>query len=214
MNQADKKFLAPELFEKERFYTLKEGDTHKKSLETGGAGEYYSALKDTYNDCVFYGDKAPRLFKHYKDLFENFSNIKIIFIYRNIFDVAQSFETRKAKPDDGWDRGYKSAVSEWNQSLNQTLRWLEKEPANILPIEYEALFFGDYPVENITNFLEIDLDPLMKKKLQGDRHYAKRLDRDRKDGLTSKQKQYIMHNARFGLFKKLVAYENQKVTHV
>ena len=205
--------LVPDLFEKDRFYTLTEGDTHKKSLTQGGAGEYYGALNERYNDCVLFGDKAPRLFKHYDDLFKNFPNIKIIFIYRNIFDVAQSFEVRKAKPDDSWDRGHKAAVSEWNQSLNQTLKWLEKKPANILPVEYEALFFGDYPVDNISDFLEIELDPLMKKKLQGDRHYAKRLDKERTDGLSSKQKQYIMHNARFGLFKKLVAYKNHKLTH-
>ncbi len=201
----DEKFsLSKDLFDKERFYRLEKGDTHFKSIEKGGQGEYYAKLKDRYDDCEYYGDKVPRMFRYYNNLFEAFPKVKVLFIYRNIFDVAQSFNARKQDPKDGWDRGYQAAVKDWNLSMRSTVNWIAKKEDQILPIPYEELFFGQYPIDNIFSFLEIEPTPTVTKLFGNLRKKAKEIEGKREVNLSSLQKKYIMKNARFNLFKKLV----------
>lgn len=204
----DTKFdMTPELFEKERFYTLKRGDTHFKSIEKGGQGEYYAQLKDRYNDCTHFGDKTPRLFRYYKDIFKTFPDARILFIYRNIFDVAQSFNTRKQKEGDAWDRGYKAAVKDWNLSMKNTNAFLDQKDERILPISYEELFFGQFDIEQIFDFLNLENEPSVHKLYQGLRKKAKEIEGKREPNLSSLQKHFIMKTARFNLYKKLVEHK-------
>ncbi|NES76918.1 MULTISPECIES: hypothetical protein [unclassified Okeania] len=80
---------------------------------------------------------------------------------RDIKDVALSDDARaRNKHDMGWsrNRNYKSAVSDWNQSLLNTWNYLESNKRNNLFVcEYKKLFSGnDNYFYFLLNFLEIE----------------------------------------------------------
>ena len=200
--------MSPKHFVKDRFYTLKVGDTHFPSIEEGKGSEYYSEIKNRYEESIFFGDKTPKLFRYYEQLFKVFPNTKILFIYRNIFDVAQSFNLKKEKTGP-WKRDYKTAVKDWNISLRETNQWLQKRENQILPICYEDLFFGKYFLENIFDFLEVECEELVQYRFKELREEASEIERVRTDKLSSLEKKYIMQNARFNMYKKLIEFDKQ-----
>jgi len=108
------------------------------------------------------GDKIPRLYRDYDMLFTNFPNCKVIFIYRNLFDVADSWD-RRVEGGVHWSakRDWRAAIKEWNYSLRSTVGFLGKN--SILPISYEDLFFGTGEVDRLKEFLKTDIpDPVGK----------------------------------------------------
>jgi hypothetical protein len=199
-----KKFtLSRDLFEESRFFDLHEGDTHFQSLFEGGIGRYYQELKSRYNNCKIWGDKIPRLFNYYNELSTVFGDVRFLFIFRNIFDVAQSFNSRAQ--GDKWpqNRDFKAAVTEWNKSLAETLKYINAG-GNVLCLEYEELFFGGIKPEVIENFLGLHSTDNVHRKLNELIESSKELDQKRDDKLTTPQKQYIMHNADFKAYKEIL----------
>ena len=129
--------------------------------------------------------------------------MRFLFIFRNVFDVAQSFNARTEGGKWDKNRDYTAAVAEWNMSLVQTLKFI-RDGGNVLCLEYEELFWGGVKSELIENFLGLptsdsynnQLDLVVKKSAQ--------LDQKREGGLTTPQKQYIMHNANFKAYKEIL----------
>ncbi len=198
INRCSEQFgLVPELYKKDRFYSLQEGDTHFKSLSKGGSGAYYTQLEERYESATYVGDKIPRLYNYYNQLFHNFPAAKVIFIYRNVFDVAQSFNNRFNDPEDGWNRDYLKAIKSWNTSLSETLSQLEIRSSNFFCIAYEDLFFKDYDFNHIYNFLEIASNGSLEKRFAVLNKKAQELESKRQMQLSSVQKEEICIKADF-----------------
>ena len=195
--------LTPELYQRDRFYDLQPGDTHFKSLEKGGSGTYYTNIKDRFDSAKYVGDKIPRLFKYYNQIFDRFPKAKIIFIYRNIFDVSQSFNNRFNNPEDNWNRDYKVAIKEWNLSLKNTHTQIKKTPDSIMLIAYEELFFNNYDFTKIYNFLGLTPDSSLENRFEILSKKAKELESKRQVQLSSLQKQEICASADFTLYNQI-----------
>ena len=154
--------LKPDLFEKERFLSLENGDTFYNDLTEFNS--YYSNCSKFFPTAKYIGDKIPRLYEYFDDFLEKFPNAKIIFMFRNIFDVAASYKARaKDVNDDTWDRssGVETALEDWRKSIKSYHRY--KSKLKILPICYESLFYKKEGLDKISSFLGIDAAELEGK---------------------------------------------------
>ena len=144
--------LSPKHFEKDRFFHVKRGDTFYQSLKEVAGGNYYNELAEKYDSCMWVGDKRPDLYMSYSQLQSAFPNAVVLFIFRNIFDVAQSYKARALNAEDDWPegKGVMSAISDWNDSLNMTLA--AQQTMTIHCIQYERLFAGE----------DLDIAPIFK----------------------------------------------------
>lgn len=134
--------LTPEHFEQDRFLNLQEGDTHS------GDGFYQRGrdidLADHYQSAMVIGDKYPMMFRRYRHVLEAIPKAKFLYMLRNPLSVCESYEARASnEADDLWtrDRGYKTALLEWNESVRTTLALKSRLPKEqLLVVEYEDIF--------------------------------------------------------------------------
>jgi len=131
--------LGEHLFTEERFFDFRAGDTNVIWPK------YYSKLRKKFVKAKWFGDKLPRYYMKYSFLFERFENSVVIFMLRDIHDVASSWNKRAETLGDTWPEShdYKEAVSEWNRALKQTLEFKRKYGNRLLIVEYEKIFSGD-----------------------------------------------------------------------
>jgi len=204
INKVDGNFieLTPELFEKERFFDLQAGDTHFPDLTSAGAGRYYADLKPRYEECEWLGDKVPILYKNYDGLFYRFPNVHVVYVLRDIYDIAESFETRLLDGEDNWDHDYKDAVTKWNESLIQTLKY-KKKGKPIYCVDYKELFYAEYKLEKIFNPLGLEAFEELYTFYRNEKIFAQRLLDRRVPILSPDQKDYIKHNADFNACEEL-----------
>lgn len=196
--------LCKELFEEDRFFDWHEGDTHFKNLTDGHAGKYYRQLRERYHQCQLFGDKIPPLYNSYRKLHDSFGTVKILFIFRNIFDVAQSFNLR-ARQGINWPatKDYTAAVTNWNSSLSNTLEYI-KAGGDVLCLEYEDLFWGGIGPEVIEGYLGLETSDRFAGQLDELVKQSAEYDAKRESLLDSPQKKYIMHHADFSVYKRIL----------
>lgn len=197
--------LVPELFEKERFCRiLQKGDTHHAQL-----GPYYEMLEDRFDDCALIGDKIPSLYRNYAHLDHGFPDHKIIFMVRNVFDVANSFEGRRehslATPSAPWPmtKGYQQAVADWNASLAETLK-IKGRP-NVMVVEFERLYVDDSLLGALFDFLSLDCVAQVDAFWQKAALQRVRIEAQRSARLRSPHKHYIRKHAGFADYQALVS---------
>ena len=198
--------LTPKHFEKERFFNVKRGDTFYSSLSDVAGGNYYSELAEKYDDCAWVGDKRPDLYQCYPQLHSAFPDAVVLFIFRNIFDVAQSYKVRALNAEDDWPegKGVMSAISDWNDSLNMTLA--AQQTMTIHCIQYERLFAGE----------DLDIAPIFKplgiSNVKRPQNFfdnrlklrAQVLEAERGAILTSDEKRDIATHADFAAYRDLM----------
>ena len=198
-----RKPLNDELFMPERFcHQLEEGDTHHKILDA-----YYEELFPRFDQCTHVGDKIPRIYEDYNIWRQAFPGAKFIYLLRNPFDVAQSFEQRTlaSKKNGGvWPvtRDYRQAVEEWNLSLSNTLNNLTHK--DILILEYESLYLDDTVLSQLFSFIGLPLDLKVKEFWRSAAKIRTELEASRVVTLDSQQKRYIARHARFDFYRQLV----------
>lgn len=151
-----KHLLHPQDFEPERFFDFKPGDTwygpsHFRS--------YYDRMRPKFGEARFVGDKFPGINRHYDHLAERFPGARFIFIARNIFDIALSFEERRKRAQGHWpaSAGAEEAVTRWNEAITTTLQAQKHLP--ILVVNYEDLFVRTESARPIADFLDLDAEP-------------------------------------------------------
>ncbi len=206
-----KKPFSNKLFSRNRFcQELREDDSHHKSLEP-----YYHHIYENFDTYSYIGDKIPALYSDYSFITKAFNQPKIIFLVRNIIDVSQSFEKRAdytLNHGGVWPttRRYKSAVDEWNLSLENTLKFQQKN--EILVIEYETLYQDIGILKKISQFLDLDASLQMEACWKQQQITNNDLESKRVIKLSSNQKKYISYHARFDLYKKLISNNNNELT--
>lgn len=181
-----------DLFNKDLFH----GDRYQGKL---------AEMKESTSTLRYIGDKFPAYYRNYDFLFSRFDKAKIIFIVRNIFDVAQSYKARKIHPTNPWKKGVRRAVKEWNESLESTLIQLKKG-RNIEVVCYENILFK--PDHQLLNDLGLRADKSFDKSYKKIANNAKKLDAKRVNILDHNEKLTIMENARFDLYKELLTAIN------
>lgn len=188
-------------FKEENFFTLKDQETHFNPLQPPS---YYSELRKRYKNCTVFGDKTPQLYIRYDELNKTFNKPTILFIFRNILDVAHSYQTRFLNPDDSWSKDYTVAIKEWNVSLARTFNAVNNGESSIHILEYEKLFFEDFDFSNIFDALELEQSINFDSGYHTLKEETIHLDNSRSIAFTSQQKKEILSKANIALYKKLI----------
>ncbi len=128
---------------------------------------FYNRLRDKYQSKVKYlGDKYPHYYRFYNRINQNLTQVKWIFIVRDITSIAKSYNARAADPNDTWSEqaDFKKAVDHWNESLVETWKYQKQNPnSNLFICEYEKLFSYDLEYLNrILDFLEVEIESSIK----------------------------------------------------
>jgi len=186
--------LHPNLFEKNRFFNIEEGDTFYKGLcDLRG-----NPTEQEYDEARYHGDKIPRLFLYYDKLFRNFPAAKVLFIVRNPMSVAASFKARSQDHDDAnWHRSRdaRASVKDWNESLASSLPYIRT--GRILPLAYERLFIDGLGWESIRNFLRLSIP--FKEACQNDGEF-------KLTNLSGAELDYVRLNANWSSYNDVLGH--------
>jgi len=148
--------LAPRLLEPARFFDLHPEDAFYSDLD--GFHPYYGALRERYAHCEYVGDKLPLLYTRLAEFRQAFgADAKLLFLFRNIFDVAASYKARAENPDDTlWlpEQGVEAAVEDWNASIAAALNACDGLSVHF--VSYERLLQAGEGLDELYRFLELE----------------------------------------------------------
>lgn len=189
--------LSKNHFIKERFFDIQFGDTFYNDFN-----QFHSWEPNIYKKfdlSVYIGVKYTDIHKIIDELNSTFGEVNIFYIYRNIFDVAESWNKR-AEKGNNWPstKNYKEAVETWNQSLETIKRGIETGH-KIHCIHFEDLLFSKKSIDELFKKINLNIDKNVLKTLKKLRNNApgKRMI---KGVLTDEEKIYIEENANFELY--------------
>jgi hypothetical protein len=187
------------LFEPKRFLNVKKNDTFYSDFNE--FHDWDPDIVDKLNNYnyEYIGDKRPEIYEVYDDVIKTFSGAKIIFIYRNIYEVAASWNKR-ASDGDSWavNRDFKAAVSAWGESLRLTIDAMKKYPANIVCVKYEDVFLKSIKLAPLYEWLSLEIDYSTRVRLQNLLQYSDVLKQKRESFQLSKEKkEFCKQNAPF-----------------
>lgn len=174
----------------------------KYQSEFRAKNDSFKKIKLDSTKHVYVGDKVPSFYKNYKKVFSAFPDATMYFIFRNIFDVAQSYKSRKEHETNPWKKGPRMAVREWNESLRNTLDHMDKKK-KIVPLVYEKVFFQRTNI--LKELPEIEADKKFIAHYKKSIKHSVKIEKNREVTLSSKDKVWILNNADFESYRKLFA---------
>lgn len=175
---------------------------------------FYEEIKDKFAKARYIGDKRPRFIQSWKNTWLNLPQAKIVYIFRNIYDVACSYNTRANNASLGIDmswsktRNFSQAVEDWNEGL-QEVKQLRHFYAVYL-VKYEDFFILPSRMIHLFNYLKIDSENKnVKKGMNKINQTALKL-KNKERTLSNSEKKYIDSHADFETYNILLTlYEQQ-----
>jgi len=187
--------FSPDLFKEDRFFDVRPGETWYSDISDL---PYYGDAQKRFRDAKIVGDKIPMLCRLLPKIASDFPDVKIVYIVRNLFDVANSYQVRAQQENDptwGLSRDYRRACIDWNTSLEGLDDWANQLPMAV--IDYESFFGGLTKIEVLAVFL--GLDPNVMRQT-----YEAELARSRPmkshSSLSSMQRQYVAEHGNFSTY--------------
>jgi hypothetical protein len=195
--------MTKELFEPKRFLSNQPGDTFYSDLVAFNG--YYSGIDARFDTADYVGDKIPLLYLYLDSLFSNIPDAKIVFMLRNVFDVAASYEARANDlNDDSWRRDKRTAVAllDWRRSLTALKTYIDD--GRVFPVIYEDFFFQEGGLGPLYEFLELKPTAEVQSQMGDLLSRSKGLELGRKRDLPLEAVMNIGLNAPFGGYRELV----------
>ncbi len=199
------KGLTPDLFEEDRFFSVEQGDTFYNNLEF--AKPLYKSLRSKWQRSLVVGDKIPKLYTRYDHVFQNFPDARIIFVSRNLIDVANSYKRRaEDASDQEWseNRGAGVAINDWNDANSLTLDAIERHPGRIYVLSYESLFLEHRGLDELFDFIGLkpgsDVSAHFEKQLR----ISKKIIANRSETLNETEKLAVCLRADTDSFRRLI----------
>jgi len=109
--------LDPTHFAPDRYIDYRAEDTdHKPSLDL-------AIVRKKFDHAVLVGDKYPTLYRSMPYLAQRFQGSHFIFIIRNPYEVAMSWQARAENLEDSWSDGNDAlaSVAEWNAAIQAAI---------------------------------------------------------------------------------------------
>jgi len=146
--------LTEELFSREMFFDFSDGLTNL-TPEIERYQTYYDRLANKFDNAIYFGDKTPDSYKYIPYLFTNFPGAKYLFIIRNAFHVAYSWDQRAKNLQDIWgsSMGAHRSVEYWNNSLQICKENAAAFPGQFLAIDYNRIFSGATEDSSLPSYL-------------------------------------------------------------
>lgn len=131
--------LGPGLFTKKRFFNFRTSDTIIDFVAE--FDQHYASTWEKFDDVTYVGDKLPHAFRYIEKIDRNFGGATFVFTFRNVYEVAASFNARLIDPGDRhWSPqgNHILAASTWNESLRNAT--IAKESGhNVIPCGFAEL---------------------------------------------------------------------------
>jgi hypothetical protein len=194
--------LTPNLFSKEKFFNIQPGDTFYVDFEAYHKWDPF--IKEKFDNAIYVGDKRPDLFYVYDRVFDAFPNATIMFIYRDVFDVAASYNKR-AGEGNNWPshKDYKKAVVEWGLSLRHTLECIRNK-MRLYCVKYEDLFSSHCDIDVIFDVLDLPFDERSRHAIVNLRKISEKLSVQRRNiGLSENDSRYVSKHAEFRYYEQI-----------
>ncbi len=187
--------LSEKHFEKDRFFNMQEGDTFYMDFNRYHI-KWEPQIYKKFDQCIYFGLKYTPIHQIIKELSDNFPGMIIFYIYRSIYDVAESWNKR-AEEGNNWPpaKDYTQAVTAWNESLGMTRKAIENH-YNIMCINYDDLLHTNKSIAPIFNMLDVNPDRETHKWLKKARREAAKR-RRKKGSLSESEKDFVYSNADF-----------------
>lgn len=193
--------LTPELFTADRFCDLRPGDTFYDALEF--STKAYGGTKEKFATAQWVGDKIPLLYQTLPKLFDRFDDrTRVVFIFRNVFDVVASYKARQVDPKDAWTKGTSAAITDWSASIRAYLTSDHQD--RIIPIIYEDLFTDPRVGAALIDRLGLEHDADSRQALAHRFKRSDKLESGRKRDLSMDDVTEISMRASFGGFRTIV----------
>ena len=197
--------LNPRHFKPERFLKIEPSDTFYNNFKKHHQWDERIEKKLKEKNYVYIGDKRPILYEVYDELFETFPNAKVVFIYRNLYEVSSSWNKRAEEGQD-WPahKDFQKAVHAWNSSLKKTLEALEKYPEKIACIRYEDIFIKGVDLKPLYDWLGLEVDEFTQNKYKNTLIISRKLQENRKVfQISDNQKEFCDEKALYKFEKML-----------
>ncbi|GGA90249.1 hypothetical protein GCM10011369_35490 [Neiella marina] len=187
----------PSLFEKHRFCIDYQADDSHHAVHQA----YYGQAAEYFEQAQWVGDKLPSLFNHYNKLISNFPDCQVIYMMRNPYEVADSYQKRAEKTQQQvaqgqsaerlWpvERNWRVAIDEWNESIAKTLEAMKK--LRIFVIKYEDLYRDTVVLKSLYQSLQLPLPPTQLELWQQNADKRKEIEAKRALGLDEYQRSVI-----------------------
>lgn len=134
-----KDLIVPGHFAKNRFLSMREGDTHEHGRLMGRQAGL-ERFGDRFDHAVYVGDKFPPLFRHLDYITATFPRARHIYILRNPLSVVESYEARFRDPEDNWNLDWRAGLAAWNQSVSVVAALPEEALRNFIFVQYEEIY--------------------------------------------------------------------------
>ena len=197
------------LFSKDRFFAFSAEDTNV-SADMAFARKY-ELSKAKYDSAIYVGDKSPRLYERLRFLRRTFLACRVVFMLRDPFHVARSWQIRATDPNDQWQRcnDFHAAVDEWNASISHVARSTDMFRDDLIVVTYEALFLKSPDATISAVFSLLHLDPGLDERDEWRRNMARYLKKS--SGIASATRElpdevndYVRSNADFDTYQELL----------
>jgi hypothetical protein len=135
--QAD---LDPSMFMEERFFSPVIGVDCGYDIHTHeDTSDYVPLARARYDGAFYIGDKIPLLYKHLDSFATTFRAAVVVWMMRDVFEVAASYKRRHEGRDPLWEGG---SVAEAVADFNAALAALREPPNGITIIvaHYDRMF--------------------------------------------------------------------------
>jgi hypothetical protein len=188
------RWLSPALFEYERFFRLRRGDTFYDDLEA--FHPYYRTARARWHDATFVGDKLPRLYQRFPDLGRVFRRPRVLCIFRDIVEVAASYKRRaEDRSDATWGRsqGVHAAIADWTKAI-AAFRAADAH-VDVLPVVFDDLLVEGRGLDRICDFLELSDRAAMATTHQGLLARSRQIAGERTMSLTEEELETIRGRA-------------------
>jgi hypothetical protein len=185
-------------FLKKRFFQVEKGDTFYSDFSEVHKRSKWLYRK--YESLEYIGLKYTSIHNIMDELNSTFGNPVIIYIYRDIFDVAESWNQRTIKGNN-WPKtkNYIEAVEEWNYSLKTIKSYIENKQ-EIICVNYNDVFYSNKSLKKLFAELNLNVHFGVFFKIILARIRALILKRKR-SVLSQKDYSYVLKNASFELYE-------------
>ena len=144
----DSELFLPQIFlNDQRFFKIRPSDCFYNSFEYQAYSEWYCSdfNQEKYRQSIYVGDKNPRFYEHFDVLERQFpaDSYKVVFILRDIYSVAKSYNVRAHNPNDKWkaENNFRQAIVDWNKGISAVCDRLEQHSASqLILVNYDDFF--------------------------------------------------------------------------
>jgi Sulfotransferase family len=144
----DRAAFGPELFEPERFFDFRSGDTNVNPDLGHFKGHYVKTRRRfEHGRVVYVGDKVMPDEPIIRVIEARFPSPKFVFIYRDLLHVASSFAARARNPEDrNWPstEDHKAAIKRWHAAFSTADALIDRIGLeSVCVLRYDDLLNGD-----------------------------------------------------------------------